>query len=69
MYLRGREMRVFMTENLKERNNLGRIVVVERIIFKWIIKNEWMGVDRLDHNQDRDKWRYIGTMAVNVQFC
>jgi hypothetical protein len=58
-----------MTENLKERNNLGRIVVVERIIFKWIIKNEWMGVDRLDHNQDRDKWRYIGTMAVNVQFC
>lgn len=62
-------MRVFMTENLKERNNLGRIVVVERIIFKWIIKNEWMGVDRLDHNQDRDKWRYIGTMAVNVQFC
>jgi len=69
VYLRGREMRVFMTENLKERNNLGRIVVVERIIFKWIIKNEWMGVDRLDHNQDRDKWRYIGTMAVNVQFC
>jgi len=36
-------MRVFMTENLKERNNLGRIVVVERIIFKWVIRNEWMG--------------------------
>jgi hypothetical protein len=33
------------TENLKERNNFERIVVVERIIFKWIIKNEWMVVD------------------------
>ena len=31
------------TENLKERNNSERIVVVERIIFRWIIKNEWMG--------------------------
>jgi len=30
------------TENLKERNNFERIVVVEMIIFKWIIKNEWM---------------------------
>lgn len=33
------------TENPKERNNFERIVVVERILFKWIIKNEWMGVD------------------------
>lgn len=33
------------TENLKERNNFESIDVGERIIFKWIIKNEWMGVD------------------------
>jgi len=58
-----------MTENLKESNNFGRIAVVERIIFKWIIKNEWMGMDSLDHNQDRDKWWYVETMAVNAQFC
>jgi len=33
------------TENRKERNNFEPIVVVERIIFKWIIKNESMRVD------------------------
>ena len=58
-----------LTGNLNEGNNFERIVVVERIIFKWIIKNKWMGLDWLEHNQDMDKWRYVETMAVNVQFC
>jgi hypothetical protein len=33
------------TENLKERNNFESVVVFERIIFKWIIKNGWGWTD------------------------
>ena len=54
--------------NLKERDHLKFLALDERIIFRWILKIGWKGVEwNSSAPQDGDKWRTIVNNIVNIQ--
>ena len=54
-------------ENLTERNHLADLGLDGRVILKWIFKN-WNGsMDWIDLVQDRDRWRSVVKVAMNLR--
>jgi hypothetical protein len=54
--------------NLKERERLKFLVLDERIIFRWILKIRWKGVEWNSlAPQDGDKWRALVNKIMNIQ--
>jgi hypothetical protein len=54
-------------ENLTERNHLEDLGLDGRVLLKWIFKN-WNGsMDWIDLAQDRDRWRSVVKVAMNLR--
>jgi hypothetical protein len=54
--------------NLREGNHLKDSDVNGRIILKWIFERlEWVGLDWIDLAQDRDRWRALLNMVMNLR--
>ena len=50
----------FCCRNLMERDHFEKQGLVWRIILEWIFKN-WVGdIERIDLDQDRNRWRALG---------
>jgi len=53
--------------NLTERNHLEDLGLDGRVLLKWIFKN-WNGsIDWIDLAQDRDRWRSVVKVAMNLR--
>jgi hypothetical protein len=46
---------------------LERPSVGGRVILKWILEIGWGGMDWMDLAQDRDQWRALVNMVMNIQ--
>jgi len=64
----GREVYTeFWWGNLRERGHLGDPGVYGRIILKWIFRKWNGGMDWIDLAQDRDRWRALVNMVMNLR--
>jgi len=52
---------------LEGKGPLGRPRHTWRIILKWILKNWDRGMDWIDLAQDRDRWRALVNVVMNLQ--
>jgi hypothetical protein len=57
----------FWWGNLRERGHLGDPGVYGRIILKWIFRKWNGGMDWIDLAQDRDRWRALVNMVMNLR--
>jgi hypothetical protein len=53
-------------ENLTERNHLEELGLDGRVLLKWIFKNWYGNMDWIDLAQDRDRWRSVVQVAINL---
>ena len=58
----------FWWEGLRERDHLENSVVDERIILKWVFKKWDGGMDWIGVGQNRDSWRALVNVVMNLQF-
>ena len=58
----------FWWENLRERNHLENPVADERILLKWDFKKRDGGIDWIGVDQDRDSWRPLVNVVMNLRF-
>jgi hypothetical protein len=54
-------------ESQKERDHQEDQDVGGWIIFKWILKMRWGGMDWIYLAQDRDQWRALVNMVMNLR--
>ena len=65
---RGKVYTGFWWGNLEERGHLGDPGVEGRIILRWIFRKwEVGGMDWIELAQDRDKWRALVTVVMNLR--
>jgi len=58
----------FWWGDLRERDHLENSVVDERIILKWVFKKWDGGMDWIGVGQNRDSWRALVNVVMNLQF-
>jgi len=58
----------FWWGDLRERDHLENSVVDERIILKWVFKKWDGGMDWIGVDQNRDSWRALVNVVMNLQF-
>jgi hypothetical protein len=54
-------------ENLKERNHSEVPGVIGRIILRWIFRKKDGGMDWIELAQDRDRWRALVNVVMNLR--
>jgi hypothetical protein len=66
---RGESYRGFWWGNLRERDNLGNPGVDGRIILRWIFR-KWDvgGMDWIELDQNRDRWRALVNVVMKLRF-
>jgi hypothetical protein len=57
----------FWWENLKERDHLEDQGIVGRTILNGFAGSRWGVMDWIDLSQDRDRWRALVNVVVNLQ--
>jgi hypothetical protein len=57
---------VYLWEREKERYHEEEQDVGESILLKWILERS-DGVDWIDLSQDKDQWRALGNMVMNLR--
>ena len=69
MYWGGEEVYTgFWWGNLRERDHLDDPGVDGRIILRWIVRKwHWVGMDWIELDQDRDRWRALLNAVMNIR--
>jgi len=57
----------FWWRNLRKKDNLEEPSVDGRIILRWIFKKWDGGMDWIDLDQDRDRWRALVNVVMNLR--
>jgi hypothetical protein len=58
----------FWWEGQKERDHYEDLDIGGSIILKWILETGWCSMDWTDLAQDRDQWRALVNMVMNLRF-
>jgi hypothetical protein len=56
----------FLLGDLREGDHLGDAGVDGRIILKWIFKTWHVGMDWIELAKDRDRWRAVVNVVMNL---